>query len=272
MDNVIIIGRSCELVDIQERCGQLRSTIKLSTSDKLKDRFAKLSALKMPTYMIASNARVDGAVIETLLELDYDFIEEYNLVLGGSSILRMRRKPNLRVNGIVNFVCETLEVGLIDLDTLSRVVLINDAMKMVFGRNSYRVERRRLFKGDIEDVVAGPTTEEPNILSVFQKQPERQQNEATTTNEIVALEQYKEPQSPTLNFSLNPSMNFNMLLNLNLNLMLSSKTHLDHLSDFEIDDANDLSDILTVNDDDDIDLDKEAADSPLSQFINDYPS
>ncbi|KAH9744425.1 60 kDa chaperonin [Citrus sinensis] len=43
MDNVVIIGGSGELVDIQERCEQLRSTIKLSTSDKLKDRLAKLS-------------------------------------------------------------------------------------------------------------------------------------------------------------------------------------------------------------------------------------
>lgn len=130
------------------------------------------------------------------------------------------------MNGIVNFVCETLEVGLIDLDTLSRVVLINAAMKMVFGRNSYSAERfiievtlplnglkgiidhdhefyqvwdlynqkkysaivfdmdiiplnmqnvirRRLFKDDIEDVVAGPNAKEPNILSVFQKQSER---------------------------------------------------------------------------------------------------
>lgn len=130
------------------------------------------------------------------------------------------------MNGIVNFVCETLEVGLIDLDTLSRVVLINAAMKIVSGRNNYRAERfiievtslwnglkgtidndhelyqvwylhnkkkyieivfdmeiiplnvhnvirRKLFEDDIKDVAAGPNVEEPNILSVFQKQPER---------------------------------------------------------------------------------------------------
>ncbi|KDO39855.1 hypothetical protein CISIN_1g011729mg [Citrus sinensis] len=198
MDNVVIIGGSGELVDIQERCEQLRSTIKLSTSDKLKDRLAKLSggyavlkvcghgkaevrekklkitnalhavqaakeegivpgsgvallyaskeldklqttnsdqkigvqivqnALKMAAYLIASNAGVDGSVIDKLLEQDssdlgynparglyvqvwgcrstetctirickghkYDFIEECNLVHGGSSMSRMRRK------------------------------------------------------------------------------------------------------------------------------------------------------------------------------------
>ncbi|KAH9792884.1 60 kDa chaperonin [Citrus sinensis] len=142
MDNVVIIGGSGELVDIQERCEQLRSTIKLSTSDKLKDRLAKLSggyavlkvcghgkaevrekklkitnalhavqaakeegivpgsgvallyaskeldklqttnsdqkigvqivqnALKMAAYLIASNAGVDGSVIDKLLEQD----------------------------------------------------------------------------------------------------------------------------------------------------------------------------------------------------------
>ncbi|KAH9792906.1 60 kDa chaperonin [Citrus sinensis] len=142
MDNVVIIGGSGELVDIQERCEQLRSTIKLSTSDKLKDRLAKLSggyavlkvcghgkaevrekklkitnalhavqaakeegivpgsgvallyaskeldklqttnsdqkigvqivqnALKMAAYLIASNAGVDGSIIDKLLEQD----------------------------------------------------------------------------------------------------------------------------------------------------------------------------------------------------------
>lgn len=42
---------------------------------------------------------------------------------------------------IINFIGETLEVGLIDPDTLSRVVLINAVMKMVLGRNSYRAKR-----------------------------------------------------------------------------------------------------------------------------------
>lgn len=46
----------------------------------------------------------------------------------------------------------------------------------------------------------------------------------------------------------------------------------DYLCDFEIEDADDLSEIPTVNDKDDIDLDKEAVDPSLSQFVNDYPS
>ena len=46
----------------------------------------------------------------------------------------------------------------------------------------------------------------------------------------------------------------------------------DHLCDFEIEDVDDLSEIPTVNDEDEINLDKEAADPPLSQFVNDYHS
>ena len=105
------------------------------------------------------------------------------------------------MNAIVNFVGETLEIDLINLDTLSRVVLVNTAMKGIIDNdhefyqvwdlynqkkyiaivfdmeiiplNMQNVIRRRLFKDDIEDVVAGPNAKEPNILSVFQKQPER---------------------------------------------------------------------------------------------------
>lgn len=146
MDNTIVIGGSDNLVDIQERCVQLRSTIKLSSLDNiLKDRLARLSggfavlkvfgkpdmrekklritnalnaakaateegivpgggvallyaskeldklqttnsgqkigvqivqnALKMPAYMIASGAGIDGSVIDKLLE-------QYNSELG----------------------------------------------------------------------------------------------------------------------------------------------------------------------------------------------
>ena len=50
-------------------------------------------------------------------------------------------KGRLRVKGVVNFLGKTFEVGLIDPDFLSRVVLINAAMKRMVGRNSYRDER-----------------------------------------------------------------------------------------------------------------------------------
>lgn len=47
----------------------------------------------------------------------------------------------LRVKAIVNFVGETVEVSFIDPGTLSKVILINVVMKMVFCRNSYRAKR-----------------------------------------------------------------------------------------------------------------------------------
>ncbi|KAH9705477.1 Chaperonin [Citrus sinensis] len=118
MENTVFIGGSGDLVDIQERCEQLRSTIELSSSDNsLKDRVPKLSGgfavlkvyghgkpdvrekrlgiinalyavkaakeegilpsfllllsqhLQMPAYVIATNARVDGSVVDKLLEM-----------------------------------------------------------------------------------------------------------------------------------------------------------------------------------------------------------
>ncbi|KAH9770043.1 Chaperonin [Citrus sinensis] len=141
MDNTVFIGGSGDLVDIQERCEQLRSTIEFSSSDNsLKDRLPKLSGgfavlkvyghgkpdvrekrlgiinalyavkaakeegilpcipysfrfflnsscyadrsmhliycipvsfqhLQMPAYVIATNARVDGSVVDKLLEM-----------------------------------------------------------------------------------------------------------------------------------------------------------------------------------------------------------
>lgn len=50
-------------------------------------------------------------------------------------------KGNLGMKGFVNFPRKTFKVGLIDPDFLSRVVLINAAMKRRVGRNSYRDER-----------------------------------------------------------------------------------------------------------------------------------
>lgn len=45
------------------------------------------------------------------------------------------------MKAIVNFVGETVEVSFIDPGTLSKVILINVVMKMVFCRNSYRAKR-----------------------------------------------------------------------------------------------------------------------------------
>ncbi|KAH9686590.1 Stearoyl-(acyl-carrier-protein) 9-desaturase 5 [Citrus sinensis] len=87
----------------------------------------------------------------------------------------------LRLIGIVSFLSETFEVGLIDPDFLSIVVLIIAAMKRMVGKNNCRDERfiievtlpwkeEGLFKDDIEDVAARPDAEPQSVLSVFQRQ------------------------------------------------------------------------------------------------------
>ena len=47
----------------------------------------------------------------------------------------------VEVKGIVSFLSKTFEVDLIDLDFLSKVVLIIVAIKRMVGRNNYRNER-----------------------------------------------------------------------------------------------------------------------------------
>ncbi|KAK9230051.1 hypothetical protein WN944_023018 [Citrus x changshan-huyou] len=102
-----------------------------------------------------------------------------------------------------------------------------------------------LFKDDIEDVATGPNAEEPNILS-----------QETTCNEGAAP--FEHEAADKANGCETNSFNLSQ--------------YSDYVCDFEVEDTDDLFEFPTLNDKDDIDLDKEVVDPLISQFFKDYLS